>query len=82
MTEIKRSGEKQVRPQNLRETRFTEYLQVNTSLNKKTKLRQLGPPNQIVDDWKSDSNEFGQRLYNNSDSNVKIVSISFRLILT
>ena len=46
------------------------------------KGRRLGSRNQIVDDLKSDSNEFGRQLCNNSDFKVKIVTlilISFRL---
>ena len=38
------------------------------------KLRQIGPPNQIVDDMKLDSNKFGWQLYDDSDSMVEIVS--------
>ena len=36
-----------------------------------TKLRQLGLPNQIVDNSKSDSNKFGRRINYNSDFKVK-----------
>ena len=36
------------------------------------KLKQLGFSNQIIDNSKSDSKEFGRRLYDDSDSKVKI----------
>ena len=38
-----------------------------------TKQRQLGFPNQIVDNWKSDTNQFGRLLNNNLNFKVKIV---------
>ena len=45
-------------------------------LNKaRAKLRQLWSPNQIVNDSKSYSNEFGWHLYDDTDYNVKIVSL-------
>ena len=36
------------------------------------KLRQLGSQNWIVDDWKSDFNEFGQWLFDDLDFKVQI----------